>query len=236
MLATAINAWLKGPGTYLAGLQLLEQVAAQHPEAIDDTDLWFLRLGETSLSREQLHAALLKQHAAIVRAAQVIPERPMPQPVLKAQVSAHQQQQGRDVTSDGYGAMASELPPALRALRDQVREWALEMNFLRRPERMESLPTDAERLRDAMRIVELDQMIVSAYARLDAWRDTGRDPGETGPATAKTELNGVQLVKELKNIESYLSRAQKRGSSPAKVKQWQERRDKLKALIDAVPA
>lgn len=232
MLATAINAWLKGRGNYADGLTLLKQTGAA-----DETDLWFLELGETSLSRDQLRTMLQGLHARLVREVLVAPTNAMPHPVLKADVAEAHHKQGRDVTSDGYAQLVTTMPTELRALHDQVREWAREMNYLRYPERMEALPSDEDRLRDFLRVLDLDKKIVSAYVRLDAWRDTGRDPG---PAVAPSpaQKNPVQLVKELKNIESYLSRVKsgKRTASPAKVKQWEEQKAKLSALIDAVPS
>lgn len=229
MSAIAIHAWLQGAGNYAEGLALLRTL----PD-VDQTDLWFLELGETSLSRQQLRDALSAAHASAVRSSQVVRESAGKSLVTKADVQQENSATQRDVTSDGY-AHVRQMPPALRALHDKVREWSRERDYLRFPERMEKLPSDADRLRDALRVIELDELVVRAYARLDTWRDTGRDPGE---AAAPQTKNGAQLEQELQNIKTYLSRHRsgKRPSSPAKVAQWEKQAKDIQALIDALPA
>jgi hypothetical protein len=229
MSAIAIHAWLKGPRNYAEGIALLKSTG----EA-DETDLWFLELGETSLSREQLVNALSELHAREVRTAQLTPESAGKVHVTKAERVDAASPRERDVTTDGYAGLITRMPDHVKALHEQVKEWAREMHFLRHPPRMEALNSDEERLRDGLRVIELDACIVQAYARLDAWRDTGRDPGEAAPATSK---NGAQLMQELKNIQSYLSRHRKgkRLASPAKVAQWEKQEKDIKALIDALP-
>lgn len=228
MDAHAIHAWLQGPGHYAEGLALLRAC-----DGVDETDLWFLELGDTSVSRQQMREMLGAIHALHVRTAQVVQERAGQVLVTKAQQVATTERQERTVSSDGYGQVTN-MPPAIKALHDQVREWAREMNYLRFPDRMEKLATDAERLRDALRVIELDQLITSGYSRIDTWRDTGRDPGEQ---SAGQKRNGAQLEKELQNIKTYLSRHRsgKRPSSQLKVAQWERQEKELQELIDALP-
>lgn len=229
MSAIAIHAWLQGPRNYAEGLALVKQLGQ-----LDETDIWFLELGETSVSRAQVVQALEEAHARTVRATVATPEVPGKPLVTKADVVAAGKGMARDVSSDGYAALVTRMPPEIKAKHDQVREWAREMNYLRYPERMEKLSTDDERLRDALRVIELDQLIVSAYARIDAWRNTGRDPGEAAEQTRSQ----TQLWRELTNIRTYLSRHRsgKRPASPAKLAQLEKQEKELQALIDAVPA
>lgn len=231
MQAIAINAWLKSQRNYQQGLDLVRAI-----DGVDETDLWLLELGETSVSRASMAGILEAAHARLVRERLVQPEAASPLPVLKAEAASASKAPQRDVSNDGYTQLVATMPPDLVQLRDDVREWAREMNYLRYPERMEKLASDEERLRDALRVVELDGLITAAYARLDAWRDTGRDPGAAAPAA--TPKNIKRLLQDLKNIESYLSRhrSNKRPASAEKVAEWEKQKEQLKGMVDALQA
>lgn len=230
MSAKHIHAWLQGPRPYAEGLKLLRE----HGE-LDDATLFFLGLGETSVSRSELEELMRALHAAQLEQAKELQARNMaPPPVTKATIAAERQQQARDPRTDGY--KDAQLPPALALLYEEVKTWLREMDFYRH--RLETLPSDDDRLRDALLIVELDERIVSAYARLDAWKATGNDPGAAPSAPTPLQRNAVELVQRLKTIDSYLSRARSgsRKVSPAKQALWKKEKDELKALIDALPA
>lgn len=220
MSATAIHLWLNGPRSFHEGVALLRNLGEP-----DEELLFLLSLGETSVSRDALVNELKKLNRRSVRHTSAVRER-----VLPSYQPPRPQSNGRTTHSDGYEAQA--LPQQLVALRDELKAHLKEMDYLRH--RLEGLPSDNDRLRDALRIVELDDAVVSAYARLDAWRDTGRDPGDTPPPTP---LTGVQLQRELHNIISYLSRANsgKRTATPAKLEQWKARKAELEKLIHALP-
>jgi hypothetical protein len=229
--AQRIHAWLQGPRTYAQGLELLKAHGT-----LDAADLYFLELGETSVSREELVDHLKELHRLHVEQAQVMQVRNVaPHTPTKADIAAERKQQARDPRNDGF--KEEQLPQALQAVHDQAKRDLREMDYYRH--RLESLPSDDDRLRDALIVVELDDRIVSAYARLDAWKATGKDPGEAARAIQPAATrNSVELVKRLKTIESYLSRARSgsRKVSPAKSQLWEKEREELKALIDALPA
>lgn len=225
MSAQHIHAWLQGRQVYADGLALLKRFGTP-----DDATLFLLELGETSVSRAQLTSALRDLHEEAVARNIALQERnATPPPVLRSDIIAERAQLARDPRNDGYEGQ--QLPTALQALRDQVKTDLREMSYLK--SRLELLPSDDDRLRDALRIVALDEDITSAYARLDAWKATGRDPGEKEPPPP---MNGIELVTRLRNIKSYLSRARsgKRKVSPAQLKGYEDEEKELTKLIDAL--
>jgi hypothetical protein len=223
-LPKRIHAWLHSSRPYAAGVLL-----AQEADLVDDSDLEFFRLGESSTTRQELHALLEEAHHRHVQRATVQAARNVsPEPVTKAVIEKERRHLTR--TSDGYDGV--QLPPELQELRNhQVKSWYKERSYL--CGRLEVLPSDEDRLRDALRILELDSLISSAYGRLDAYMATGRDPG----APSEVTKSSVDLVKRLRTVESYLSRIRngKRTVSPAKQKKWEEERQELQNMIDALP-
>ena len=222
MAAADIHLWLVGPRDYHAGVQLL----LQHTE-LDEATAFLLELGETAVSRETLVEELQALYrAAITRTEQ----RPTitTELVTKADIVAERSAMARDPRNDGYDMV--QLPAELHELRNQAKDDLRELGYLRA--RLETLPSDADRYRDARRIVELDLAIASAYGRLDAHRDTGRDPGSANhqPTVIKS---GVELAREHSNLVSYLARhnSGKRKASEEKAKQWTERKQELEALL-----
>lgn len=224
MAAAELHAWLQGPRPYHEGLALLK--AHSTP---DSATLFLLDLGETSISRLHLVQAM---QALVDDAVQRTMATPTVQQelVTKADIIAERKQLARDPRSDGFAA--KQLPPALEALRNQVKVDLKEMSYLRA--RLETLPSDADRYRDALRIVELDAKVASAYTRMDAWEATGRDPGDA--AEAARPKNGAELRLELSNIVSYLARhnSGKRRLSDAKLAQYTHRKAELQKLINAL--
>src|SRR5690606_33554385 len=137
--------------------------------------LFLLSLGETSVSRSALTEALQEIHDAALRRTLAQPDRSVePETRTDRRVQA---QLVRDYTRDGYDGV--QLPEALATLREEMKEWMKEKDYLRA--RIETLPAREDRARDAKRILQLDGWIVSAYGRMDAWKVTGRDTGEATP-------------------------------------------------------
>ena len=227
MSTMAIATWLKTRRSFAEGVALLK--ASPDP---DEDLLFLLDLGETTVSTNALVKALEElRDAAVERTKDAIASSSSRSVVTKADIAEERKGMARNVQTDGYADAV--LPAALRAVHDQVKKDLREMDFLRH--RLEMLPSDNDRLRDALRIADLDDAIVSAYARLDAHKATGRDPGPAGaPVHVK---NGAELQKELKNIATYLSRAKtgKRPLSEEKQQKFMARQQELKDLIDALP-
>lgn len=227
MAAAEIHAWLQGPRPFADGVALLIASGEQ-----DETLLFLLDLGETRVSRKLLDEALLAIRRKLVdRTLAIQASSPGRELVTKADIHAERALMARDPRSDGYTGM--ELPPELAELRDALPGQFKEMNYYRA--RLELTVDDADRRRDCFTIAAIDAAIVKTYARLDAWKATGRDPGA---APAPPATNGAKLQRELGNIVSYLARHNSgaRPASAAKVAAWEARKDELQKLIDALPA
>lgn len=222
-VAKRIHAWLTSSRPYAAGVEILKNA-----DLLTSTQLFFLELGESSTTRQELLEIMEGLHKEHVAQAATLAQRNVSPPlVTKATIEAERRLLTR--TSDGYEGVP--LPPQLNAVRENIKGWYKERSFL--CGRLEILASDDDRLRDALRIKELDGFIKSGYARLDAFSATGRDPGEQQAVTR----NSVELVQRLKNVQSYLSRVRngKRSASPAKLAKWQEEEAEILKLIDALP-
>jgi hypothetical protein len=90
MSATAIHAWLNSHGAFHVGVALLREQWPVYP-ALD----FLLSLGETSVSRARLSAALQNIHTASVRRTLATPDRPGVHLVTKAELHASQQALGQ---------------------------------------------------------------------------------------------------------------------------------------------
>jgi hypothetical protein len=224
MGANAIHQWLRSNGDFEQGVALLHEHG--HP---DGALTFLLELGETSYSRQELTAALNTLHQAALRRTVAKPDRAARNLVTKADIEAARHELVRDPKGDGYEA--AQLPDGLRAVRDELKQQMKEMDFLRH--RLDTLPSDDDRLRDAMRIAVLDEQVVAAYARLDAWKVTGRDPGDDMPEP----VSGEAALREMINIRSYLARHKsgQRLAPEQRVKYWKERLADLQKQRDAVP-
>lgn len=222
--ATDIHIWFQGPRDYRVGIALLKELG----EA-DEADMFLLELGETAVSRRTLEsslAAVLDEHVRAERERKVVVQ----EVVTKQDILEERRAAARSPHTDGYED--EHLPPALRDVRASVKEALKEMGYLR--SRLELLATDADRYRDALRIVELDEQIASAYSRLDAWRATGRDPGEAQDVQPPQAAG--DLAKELRNIITYISRVNsgKRKASPEQVALWRKRKEELEEALNAM--
>lgn len=225
-MATAVHTWLRGNGAFDAGVALLKQ----HCEDEDDALLFLLSLGETTVSRRALRTALEEvRDAAVERTHEVQATSRTPSVVTKADIRRERKELARDPRSDGYDGV--DLPPELASVRDQVRAKLKEMNYLQY--NLENLPSDSDRHRDAKRIVALDKEIVSAYGRLDRWKESGTDPGESPEELPK---NGAQLATELRNLVSYISRhnSGQRTANPERLEKWKARKKTIEAELDAM--
>ena len=223
MTAADLNLWMAGHGDYAQGLEL---VRAYH--AADDALMFILQLGDTTYSRRKMVEALrLVRDGLTDTTSDTYAQVKVVVPVTKADIQAERHAQGRDLSTDGY--QDETLPLDLREKRQQAKALLREMDYYRH--RLEEMPNDNDRLTAALIIVENDAKAVAIYQRLDAWRDTGRDPGETTPPPPKKVS---ELAKELRNIDSYLARHRSgaRPRSSAQVKAWEDRRTELKAIID----
>lgn len=192
---TAVATWLKQGGSYQRGLSLL----TDHGTADADT-LDFLDLGETTVTRELLRKEL--QH--ILDEAVERTQRAAEKETLRVYAPiAHEKEElvrdMRDPRSDGYAG--KELTPAQREVHDGIKRDLKERDYLRH--RLELHPSDKDRYRDAMRIVEVDDAIQGAYHRLDTWLKFGTDP-DAGSNIPQATL--LDKSKELRNIKTYLSR------------------------------
>lgn len=221
----ALQVWLRSPRNYQQGLELLKASGQA-----DANDIFLLDLGETSVSRKHLVRAIESLvNAAVKETASVrTVKRPL---ITKADIVREQKEILRDPLTDGYDD--ERLPPELKQLRAEIKDMLKEMSYLR--DRLELLPSDADRYRSAVRIIDLDKHITSAYARLDTWRATGVDPGTVKREPDAQDL--VNLTKELRNLVSYIAR-HKTGSRPAppeKVDVWLRRKAEIEAFIDALP-
>lgn len=225
MAISDIQAWLKVQEPYQVGLALLQEHGSP-----DEATLFILELGETSVSRARLVQQLREVLGGAVQQEQ---QRPVVvrEHVTKAQVAAERATMARGPGSDGYED--ADLPEPLQALRAQVKDWYKEMAYLH--SRLDLLPSDQDRLRSALRIDELDGWIVSAYARLDTWKETGRDPGEAPKPSVKS---GADLRKELGNLRSWLSKVKhgRLNASEEKVRQRNERLAEVERLLEAQEA
>jgi hypothetical protein len=224
MSATAIHAWLATNGAFHIGVALLREQGG-----VDPVLAFLLDLGETSVSRARLTAALRAVHEAALRNTLASPD--LSGKPLVTRADRHASDQGlAKVPLDGF--QDTELPSQLAELRVSIREHLREMDYLRN--RLDTLPSDQDRFRDALRIVDLDDRVVSAYARLDAWKVSGVDPGEQ---PKPSQRSGAALQRELQNIRSYLARHRsgKRPAPPTCVTQWEQRLAEVQQLIDALP-
>jgi len=221
----AIHAWLRTNGPFAAGVELLKATGCD-----DDVLLFTLSLGETKLSREDLRQALQAAHDERVRAtvAITLPAETR-QLITKADIEHERQDLKRSVQLDAYDGM--ELSNAQDELRKKAKDALREMGYYRA--RLETLPSDEDRHKEALLVVKLDMVAVRAFARLDAWLATGRDPGDE---PVRAELTEAEMKQELRNIESYISRVDKgrRTVSPAKLQSWKDRKDELTKKLDAV--
>lgn len=226
MAVAEIHAWLQGPRPFEQGVALLLSTGEQ-----DDTLLFLLGLGETKVSRKLLEEALLaiRSHA-VDRTLAVQASTPGQPLITKADIRAERDRMARDPRTDGYAG--AELPKALATLRDALPALFQEMHYLRA--RLEQTADDGDRYRDCVRIVAIDADIVKTYARLDTWKETGRDPGAAPPPPPS---NGLRLQRELQNIVTYLARHRSgaRPANQAKVDAWEKRKEELQTLIDAIP-
>lgn len=226
MPAAEIHAWLQGPRPFAEGLALLRASGEQ-----DEALLFLLDLGETTVSRQLLDEALQgRRQSAVLRTLQRQSADPGAPLVTKADIVAERELLARDPRSDGFAGL--QMPPELAALRDALPEQFREMNYYRA--RLEQTPDQMDRLRDIRTIVAIDAAIVKTYARLDAWKATGKDPG-AAPDFPMT--NGAKLQRELQNIVTYIARHNTgaRKASPTKVAAWEARRAEIQKLIDALP-
>jgi hypothetical protein len=225
MATAAIHAWLQSKRDFSEGVALLNAYGAP-----DEATAFLLGLGETSVSMSLLIEELQGLHDAAVARTQQRPTVHI-EVVTKAEIVQERNAMARDPRADGYDQVT--LPNELRAVRDQAKDDLREMNYLRA--RLETMPSDQDRFRDAKRIVQLDLNIASAYVRLDTYRDTGRDTGGTEEVPTHSK-SGVELSKELRNIISYLARHNSgvRKQSPEKVAHWNSRKAELITLIDAL--
>jgi hypothetical protein len=214
-MITAINAWLKSNGPYSDGLQLLKEFGD-----LDGATLFYLDLGETSVSRADLTTALQELHDAVVRRTIARPER-NPQPAMPMPSG---RSIARTLTSDGYQGVV--LPDQLQQVREDIKTWKKEQDYLRA--NLESRRTDAERAVDAKRILQLEKWIDAGYHRLDTWSNTGTDPGDV-----VVTHDPIKALKRIRNLTSYISRAKERGSSADEVKAWKQEKDKLQKELDA---
>lgn len=225
MSSASVHAWLQGQRPFEEGVALL-RAAGEEDEAL----LFFLSLGETTVSRRHLEDALTAiRRAAVQRTLSVQDSTPGHTLVTKADIRAERVLMARDPRTDGLGKM--DLPPELAALHDALPEMFREMNYLRA--RLETLPDEKDRYRDCARIAAIDKHAVSVYARIDTWQQTGRDPGASPPPPA---TNGARLQRELLNITSYLARHNTgaRPASPKKVLDWEARKTEIQQQLDAL--
>lgn len=218
----AIANWLKSKHPYAVGYALWKEHGAS------DEDLGFLlAIGETSVSRSALVNALEDLLAAAVdHSMRANTETPAPPLVTKAAIVAEREAMARSPQHDGFGDV--DLPAPLRSVHDQVKIDLRERDYHRH--RLETLPTDAERLRGALIIVELDAAIGRAYRRLDTWKETGKDPDANN---VHTRVDPFGIARELKNIATYISRHRSgaRSLSPEKLQRYQARQLELEALV-----
>ena len=225
MAVATIHAWIVARGPYEQGVDLLK---AQGD--VDDALLFLLELGETSYSREKLTQALqvfVDQQVDATR--HVYDDQPEERAVTKADIAKEREQAARDPATDGYDRV--ELPPALAAVRAQIGPLMKEMAW--HHSRLETMDTDADRLKSARIIVANDAQVHKLYARLDAWTATGRD---IGAAAEESGMSPVEMDRKYRSLVTQLSpaRIKARGTSPEKVAAWEKERDELKAQLDAL--
>lgn len=221
----AINQWLAIDGSFSDGVRLLKEYGCT-----DEVLLLVLSFGETSVSRRDLRQALkaIRDEAAkeAAVAAMSNAERPA---VTKADIAKEREELHRSVSLDAYNN--SKLNEQQRALLQEAKDALREMNYYR--SRLEVLPDSTDRYNACANIIALDLVAVRKFHRLDTWVATGRDPGE---ARIQPKLTQVEMYRELRNLESYISRAKsgKRPTTPERLKRWERRRDELqKALANA---
>lgn len=193
--ATDIAAWIKLRGNYAEGLALLNAAGGT-----DEDTAEFLELGETEVTRRTLEKELqgiLDEAVARTKEASAHQVVRVYEPLTIT--PAEERATLRDPRNDGY-AQAS-LTPEQSEVHASIKRDLKERDYLRH--RLELLSSDKDRLRDAMRIDELDQAIQSAYARLDAWVKFGADPDA---GTNIPEATTIEKMRELRNIRTYLSR------------------------------
>jgi hypothetical protein len=223
MRSEAIHAWLRTNGPFAAGVQLLREAGCT-----DEALLFVLDLGETSVSRKSLTEALQSIHDRVVHATAAVAVPTVVQEPTKAEVA----KEDADLVHAHVDRYAlRKLTPEQEALRKEATDALRTMSYYRA--RLETLPSDEDRLRDAGHIVRLDLVAVRAFARLDAWLATGRDPGTDPPKPEPTE---EELRKELRSITSALSHVKhgRRVVSPAKLESLKARKAEIKAILDAL--
>lgn len=224
-MSTAIAAWLKHQGPYSAGLALL-----QAEGTADEDTLEFLALGETSVTRSQL-TKLLKGalEEGIQRTKQATANEGDRTFTPRLITVEDDRKALRTPRTDGYAG--KELSAVQRVVHDAIKSAWKEMDYLRH--RLELLPSDDDRRRDALRIVELDDEIVSSYARLDAWLANGRDPAEEVRIPQATSLD---LLREIRNIKTYLSRHKSgaRKLTEEKAAHYAARAEEIQKAINAL--
>lgn len=224
-MSTAIAAWLKRHGPYSEGLALL-----QAEGTADEDTLEFLALGETSVTRSSLTKLLNELLEEAIERTKAAASNEGDRTFEPRLITAEDDRKAlRTPRTDGYAG--KQLSAEQRVVHDAIKSMWKEMDYLRH--RLELLPSDDDRRRDALRIVELDDEIVSAYARLDAWLANGRDPAEEVRIPQATSLD---LMRELRNIKTYLSRHKSgaRKLSEEKAAHYAARADELQKAIDAL--
>lgn len=218
-----MQAWLRSSRDYQQGAQFL----VESGEA-DDDELFLIELGETSVSRAHLVRAIERVVKVAIKTTKT--QRTVKRKVItKADIIEELQEASRDPRSDGYDKL--QLPAELDTVRQQIKADFKEMSYLRN--RLELLPKQEDRYRSALRIAVLDGDISSAYARLDTWKATRRDPGASRAPERQQPDNPVALVKELRNLVSYLARHNTgaRKVPDQKVLLWERRKKELEEML-----
>jgi uncharacterized membrane protein YccC len=211
-----VNTWLNTGRPFAQGVALLVKYGEP-----SDSLLFTLECGENVVSRQKLEAALL-----------AIRERELQEAIAALPVArSHRETPAElDVVDNAQGlTMPLERYPAhLQLVHQDVVAMAKEETHLR--SRLPRIATKEERYLVACRIMSLYRQAKAKWARLDHWRDHGKDLAEVTTA----EVSGAALQRTLQNLLSYRSRGGTRKPTPERIAQLDAEIAAVKKKLDAL--